>query len=93
MEAANASETAVHFYQTTRRNNPYDSHFHARRHENLKCHKSQSAMKRDTEPGGIRDCHKETTNIWNNKQSASDIMEPQMKVTARDWRINAMWSS
>jgi hypothetical protein len=27
MEAANTSETSVNFYQTTRRNNPEDSHF------------------------------------------------------------------
>jgi hypothetical protein len=28
MEAANTSETSVNFYQTTRRNNPEDSHLH-----------------------------------------------------------------
>jgi hypothetical protein len=27
------------FYQTTRRNNPEDSHLHIRRRENLKSHK------------------------------------------------------
>jgi hypothetical protein len=36
MEAASSSETSVNFYQTTRRNNPEDSHLHARRRENLK---------------------------------------------------------
>jgi hypothetical protein len=29
MEAASTSETSVNFYQTTRRNNPEDSHFHS----------------------------------------------------------------
>jgi hypothetical protein len=36
MEAASTSETSVNFYQTTRRYNPEDSHFHSRRRENLK---------------------------------------------------------
>jgi hypothetical protein len=36
MEAASTSETSVNFYQTTRRNNPEDSHLHTRRRENLK---------------------------------------------------------
>jgi hypothetical protein len=35
-EAASTPETSVNFYQTTRRNNPEDSHLHTRRHENLK---------------------------------------------------------
>jgi hypothetical protein len=38
MKAASTYETSVNFYQTTRRNNPEDSHFHTRRHENLKSH-------------------------------------------------------
>jgi hypothetical protein len=38
MEAASTSETLVNFYQTTRRNNPEDSHLHTHRHENLKYH-------------------------------------------------------
>jgi hypothetical protein len=33
---ASTSETSVNFYQTTRLNNPEDSHLHTRRHENLK---------------------------------------------------------
>jgi hypothetical protein len=36
MEAALTSETSVKFYQTTRRNNPEDSHLHTRRRENIK---------------------------------------------------------
>jgi hypothetical protein len=36
MEAASTSETLVNFYQTTRRNNPEDSHLNTRRRENLK---------------------------------------------------------
>jgi hypothetical protein len=35
-EEASTSETAVNFYQTTRRTNPEDSHLHTRRRENLK---------------------------------------------------------
>jgi hypothetical protein len=31
-------EESVNFYQTTRRNNPEDSHLHIRRRENLKSH-------------------------------------------------------
>jgi hypothetical protein len=30
--------TVINFYQTTRRNNPEERHFHNRRHENLKSH-------------------------------------------------------
>jgi hypothetical protein len=37
MEAASTSET-MNFYQTTRRNNPEDSHLHTRRRENMKSH-------------------------------------------------------
>jgi hypothetical protein len=36
MEAASTSETSGNFYQTTRRNNPEDSHLHTRRRKNLK---------------------------------------------------------
>jgi hypothetical protein len=36
IEVARTSETLVHFYQTTRRYNPEDSHFHTHRRENLK---------------------------------------------------------
>jgi hypothetical protein len=36
MEAASTYETSVNFYQTTRRNNPEDSHLHTRWRENLK---------------------------------------------------------
>jgi hypothetical protein len=35
-EGASTSETSANFYQTTRRNNPKDSHLHTRRRENLK---------------------------------------------------------
>jgi hypothetical protein len=44
MEAANTSETLVNFYQTTRRNNPEDSHLHTRSHENLKSHPSINSV-------------------------------------------------
>jgi hypothetical protein len=36
MDAANASETSVNFYQTTGGNNPEDSHLHTGRLKNLK---------------------------------------------------------
>jgi hypothetical protein len=38
MEAASTSETSVNFSQTTRHNNPEDSHLLTRRCENLKSH-------------------------------------------------------
>jgi hypothetical protein len=38
MEAASTSETSVDFYQSTRRNNPEDSHLRTLRRENLKSH-------------------------------------------------------
>jgi hypothetical protein len=38
MKATSTSETSVNFYQTTRRNNPGDSHLHTHRRENLKSH-------------------------------------------------------
>jgi hypothetical protein len=34
--AASTSETSVVIYQTARRNNPEDSHFHIHRRDNLK---------------------------------------------------------
>jgi hypothetical protein len=37
-ESATTSETSVNLYQTTRCNNPEDSHLHTRRLENLKFH-------------------------------------------------------
>jgi hypothetical protein len=36
MEAARTSETLVNFYQTTRCDNPEDSHLRTHRRENLK---------------------------------------------------------
>jgi hypothetical protein len=44
MEAASTSETLVNFYQTTRRNNPDDSHLHTHRRENLKSHVLQNTL-------------------------------------------------
>jgi hypothetical protein len=38
MDVASTSDTSVNFYQTTRRNNAYDSHIHNRSRENLKSH-------------------------------------------------------
>jgi hypothetical protein len=38
IDAGSTSETSVNFYQTTRGNNPEDSHLHTRRRENLKPH-------------------------------------------------------
>jgi hypothetical protein len=38
MEALSTSKTLVNFYQTTRCNNPENSHLHTRRRENLKSH-------------------------------------------------------
>jgi hypothetical protein len=35
MKAVRISETSITIYQTSRRNTPEDSHFRARRHENL----------------------------------------------------------
>jgi hypothetical protein len=37
--AASTSETTVNLYQTTRRNNPEDSHLDTHRREKLKSHK------------------------------------------------------
>jgi hypothetical protein len=47
MEVASTSEMSVKFYQTTRRNNPEDSHLHTRRRENLKSHSSLLELKMD----------------------------------------------
>jgi hypothetical protein len=47
MEAASTSETSVHFYQTTRHNNPEDNHLHTRCRENLKSHLKSIYYKRD----------------------------------------------
>jgi hypothetical protein len=48
MEAASTSETSVNFYQTTRRNNPEESHVRTGRRENLKSHlvKDMTAVKK-----------------------------------------------
>jgi hypothetical protein len=40
MEAASTSETLVNLYQTTRCNNPEDSHLYTRRRENMKSHEN-----------------------------------------------------
>jgi hypothetical protein len=37
-EAASSYKTSINFYQTTRSNNPEDSHLHTRHRENLKSH-------------------------------------------------------
>jgi hypothetical protein len=50
MEAANTSETSINVYQTTRRNNPEDSHLHARRRGNLKFHLRDVLFLWDTLP-------------------------------------------
>jgi hypothetical protein len=42
MEAPSTYETSVNFYQTTRRNNPEDSHLRTRHRENLKSHELSS---------------------------------------------------
>jgi hypothetical protein len=47
MEAASTPETSVNFYQTTQRNNPEDSHFHTRCHENLKSHQFTYLLKNE----------------------------------------------
>jgi hypothetical protein len=39
IEAASTSETSENFYQTTRHNNPEDSHLHTCHRENLKTQK------------------------------------------------------
>jgi hypothetical protein len=45
MEAESTSETSVNFYQTTRRNNPEDSHLHThRREKNLKYHNDVKSL-------------------------------------------------
>jgi hypothetical protein len=41
IRAASTSETSVNFYQTTRSNNPEDSHLDNRGLDNLKSHKSE----------------------------------------------------
>jgi hypothetical protein len=38
MEAGSTSEMSINFYQTTRRNNPEDSHFYTCHRDNLKSH-------------------------------------------------------
>jgi hypothetical protein len=38
IEVASTSETSVNFYQTTRRNDPEDTHLHTRHREKLKSH-------------------------------------------------------
>jgi hypothetical protein len=42
---ASTSETPENFYQTTRRNNPEDSHLHTRHRENLKSHRASFVLK------------------------------------------------
>jgi hypothetical protein len=56
MEAASTSETSVNLYQTTRCNNPADSHLHTRRRENLKSHKSKNVWRKtfETNKGEVK---------------------------------------
>jgi hypothetical protein len=44
MEGVRACETSVNSYQSTRRNNPEDSHLHTRRRENHIYHKSKTVQ-------------------------------------------------
>jgi hypothetical protein len=44
LEAASPSETPANIYQTTRRNNPEDSHLHTRCGENLKYHEAKLSL-------------------------------------------------
>jgi hypothetical protein len=44
MAAASTSGTWVNFYQTTRRNNPEESHLHTRHRENLKSHEVRTLL-------------------------------------------------
>jgi hypothetical protein len=50
MDATSTSETSVNYYQTTRRNNPEDSHLLTRRRENLKCHRDNVCFLEDRSP-------------------------------------------
>jgi hypothetical protein len=52
MEAASTFQTSVNFYQTTRRNNPEDSHLHIRRREKPK---SQPVLKQTSLGDKIKD--------------------------------------
>jgi hypothetical protein len=45
MKAARTSATLVNFYQTTRRNNPEDSHFRTHCRENLKSYEKLNVSK------------------------------------------------
>jgi hypothetical protein len=51
METATTSVTPVNVYQTTRRNNPEDSHLHTRHRENLKSHPDILAYLKNTNAG------------------------------------------
>jgi hypothetical protein len=42
MEAASTSETSENLYQTTRRNNPEDSHLHTQRTSDLTTQKDEN---------------------------------------------------
>jgi hypothetical protein len=44
IRAASTSDMSVNFYQTTWCNNPEDSHFHTRHHENLKAHQGRACV-------------------------------------------------
>jgi hypothetical protein len=47
-EGVSSSETLDDIYQTTRRNILEDSHFHTRRHTNLKSHHSDVTFRKET---------------------------------------------
>jgi hypothetical protein len=51
IEAVSTSETSVNFYQTTRRDNPEDSHLHACSSENLKSHYLTFVLKLEINKG------------------------------------------
>jgi hypothetical protein len=53
MEAVSTSKTLVNFYQTTRRNNPEDSHLLTRRRENLKSILPNKFHKRSVNESGL----------------------------------------
>jgi hypothetical protein len=52
MEAASISKTSINFYQTSRRNNPEDSHRHIHRRENLTSHLVLSELETSLDQSG-----------------------------------------
>jgi hypothetical protein len=91
MEAVSTSETSVNFYQTTRRNNPEDSHLHTHHCENLKSYQIKIVVDvlGTTYNYAVEDCMNRSTTLVNMIQHSS-LEIWSIKRTRTVWYVGVM---